>query len=233
MGSAPVSAALHDSLSRLFPHAQINNVFGTTESGPIMFGPHPEGLTPPSRSVGCAHPQVHLRLVDGANMAAEEGVLHIKCPALMNGCLKLPEATRNVMTRDGYYVTGDVFSRDAKGFYFFLGRADDMFVCGGENIYPSEVEKMLERHPAIQQACVVPVTDEIKGHKPAAFVVLKPDTAASEQEIKDYALANAPAYQHPRWVWFLKELPLAGTNKIDTKALMKIAEEKTLAVDTQ
>ncbi len=219
MGSAPVSAALHDSLRGLFPHAQINNVFGTTESGPITFGAHPEGLAPPFRSVGYAHPEVHLRLVDG--------VLHIKCPALMNGYHKLPEATRKVMTPDGYYITGDVFSRDAKGFYFFLGRADDMFVCGGENIYPSDVEKMLERHPAIQQACVVPVADEIKGQKPAAFVVLKPDTAVSEQEIKDYALANAPPYQHPRWVWFLKEFPLAGTNKIDTKALMKFAEERT------
>jgi acyl-CoA synthetase (AMP-forming)/AMP-acid ligase II len=131
------------------------------------------------------------------------------------------------MTPDGYYITGDVFSRDAQGFYFFLGRTDDMFVCGGENIYPGEVEKMLERHPAIQQACVVPVADEIKGHKPAAFVILKPETEASEQEIKNYALVNAPAYQHPRWVWFLKEFPLAGTNKIDTKALIKLAEERT------
>jgi long-chain acyl-CoA synthetase len=219
MGSAPVSAALHESLRGLFPHAQIFNVFGTTESGPITFGPHPEGLATPFRSVGYPHPQVQLRLADG--------VLQIKCPALMNGYHKLPEATRNVMTPDGYYITGDVFSRDAQGFYFFLGRTDDMFVCGGENIYPGEVEKMLERHPAIQQACVVPVADEIKGHKPAAFVILKPETEASEQEIKNYALANAPPYQHPRWVWFLKEFPLAGTNKIDTKALMKLAEERT------
>jgi acyl-CoA synthetase (AMP-forming)/AMP-acid ligase II len=232
MGSAPVSAALHDSLRRLFPHAQIDNVFGTTESGPITFGPHPHGLVPPFRSVGCAHPQVQLRLVDGDSVAANEGVLHIKCPALMNGYHKLPEATRKVMTPDGYYITGDVFSRDAQGFYFFSGRTDEMFVCGGENVYPSEVEKMLERHPAIQQACVVPVADEIKGQKPAAFVILKPGTAAGEQEIKDYALANAPPYQHPRWVWFLKELPLAGTNKIDTKALMKLAAERT-ARDTR
>jgi long-chain acyl-CoA synthetase len=229
MGSAPVSQALHESLRWFFPHAQINNVFGTTEAGPITFGPHPEGLPVPFRSVGCAHPQVQLRLVDGENRAADQGVLHIKCPALMNGYHKLPEATQGAITPDGYYVTGDVFSRDAHGFYFFLGRSDDMFVCGGENIYPSAVEKMLERHPAIQQACVVPVADEIKGHKPAAFVVLNPGAAASEQEIKDYALANAPAYQHPRWVWFLKELPLAGTNKIDTKALIGIAEERATA----
>jgi len=226
MGSAPVSTALNVSLRKLFPDAQIDNVFGTTESGPITFGSHPEGLVPPFGSVGCSHPQVDLRLVEGENVTAEEGVLHVKCPALMNGYHKLPETTRRVMTPDGYYITGDVFRRDARGFYFFLGRADDMFVCGGENIFPSEVEKMLEQHPAVQQACVVPVADEIKGQKPAAFVILKPGTTASEQEIRDYALANAPSYQHPRWVWFLKELPLAGTNKIDTKALMKLTDEK-------
>jgi acyl-CoA synthetase (AMP-forming)/AMP-acid ligase II len=233
MGSAPVSAALYESLRSVFPRAQINNVFGTTEAGPVTFGPHPEGLPAPFRSVGCSHPQVQLRLVDGEDRAADQGVLHIKCPALMNGYHELPEATQNAITPDGYYVTGDVFSRDAHGFYFFLGRTDDMFVCGGENIYPSEVEKMLERHPAIQQACVVPVADEIKGHKPAAFVVLNPGAAASEQEIKDYALVKAPAYQHPRWVWFLKELPLAGTNKIDTKALIELAEEKAAVRNRQ
>ena len=63
------------------------------------------------------------------------------------------------------------FSRDAEGLFYFVGRADDMFVCGGENIYPSEVEKMLEKHPAVHQACVVPMPDELKAHKPVAFVV--------------------------------------------------------------
>ena len=89
----------------------------------------------------------------------------------MPGYLNLPEKTAQVMTEDGYYITGDVMRRDADGFYYFVGRADDMFVCGGENIYPGEVETMLERHPGIQQACVVAVPDEIKGAKPVAFVV--------------------------------------------------------------
>jgi acyl-coenzyme A synthetase/AMP-(fatty) acid ligase len=82
---------------------------------------------------------------------------------------------------------------------------------------------MLERHPAIEQACVIALPDEIKGTKPVAFVVLKRGTTLTEQEIKQYALANAPAYQHPRRVWFMSELPLAGTNKVDRKALARLA----------
>jgi len=71
----------------------------------------------------------------------------MRCPALMNGYHNLPEATARAMTEDGFYITGDVFRRDADGFYYFVGRADDMFVSGGENVYPGEVEKLLERHP--------------------------------------------------------------------------------------
>jgi long-chain acyl-CoA synthetase len=96
-----------------------------------------------------------------------------------------------------------------------------MFVCGGENIYPGEVEKMLERHPGIHQAAVIPVPDELKGHKPIAFVVKAADADLDEQAIKTYALANAPAYQHPRRVLFVDEMPLAGTNKIDKRVLAK------------
>ena len=149
----------------------------------------------------------------------DEGVLEMRCPALMNGYHKLPDATRKAMTPDGFYITGDVFRRDADGFFFFVGRADDMFVCGGENIYPGEVEKMLERHPAVHQVCVVPLPDELKAHKPVAFVVPRAGAKVSEDDIRQFALANAPAYQHPRRVWFLDELPLAGTNKIDRKRL--------------
>jgi acyl-CoA synthetase (AMP-forming)/AMP-acid ligase II len=144
----------------------------------------------------------------------------MRCPALMNGYHKLPEATARAMTKDGFYITGDVFRRDAAGFYYFVGRADDMFVSGGENVYPGEVEKLLERHPDIHQAAVVPVEDELKYRKPVAFVVPRPGALPSEAEVKAFALANAAPYLHPRRVWFLPEMPLAGTNKIDRRALM-------------
>src|SRR5208282_5677295 len=102
------------------------------------------------------------------------------------------------LTPDGYYVTGDVFRHDDDGFYYFVGRSDDMFVSGGENIYPGDVERMLERHPDVATACVVPIDDEIKGRKPVAFIIAKPGRAPSAAAIKEFALAHAPAYQHPR-----------------------------------
>ena len=76
------------------------------------------------------------------------------------------------------------------------------------------------------QAAVVPVDDEIKGQKPVAFVVRKPGRTPSEDEIKRFALANAPAYEHPRFVWFVDELPLASTNKVDRAALHRLGEER-------
>jgi acyl-CoA synthetase (AMP-forming)/AMP-acid ligase II len=225
MGSAPVTQALFDAARETFPHAEIGNVYGTTEAGPVVFGPHPQGLRQPDIAVGCAHPEVELRLVDGAGRQANEGVLHIRCPAQMSHYHKRADATTKATTNDGFYVTGDIFRRDQIGFYFFVGRADDMFVSGGENIFPVEVEKMLERHPDIDQACVVPVPDDIKGAKPVAFVVRAAGARLTEQKVKDFALAHAAAYQHPRHVFFVDELPLAGTNKIDRKALRRRAAE--------
>jgi acyl-CoA synthetase (AMP-forming)/AMP-acid ligase II len=225
MGSAPVSASLMAAIRQALPQASVTNAYGTTEAGPVVFGPHPQRIPQPELSVGYPHPKVQLRLVDGANRDADEGVLEMKCPAVMLGYHNRPDVP-SPLTPDGYYVTGDVFRRDRQGFHYFVGRTDDMFVSGGENIYPTDIERMLERHPDIAQACVVPIADEIKGHKPVAFVVLKPGRQPGDDDIKRFALANAPAYQHPRFVWFVDELPLASTNKVDRHALQALAEAR-------
>jgi acyl-CoA synthetase (AMP-forming)/AMP-acid ligase II len=221
MGSAPIAQGLVDQVREVFPTAQISNGYGTTEAGPVVFGPHPKGIPQPELSTGYPHPDVQLRLVRDGREVEDEGELQMKCGALMTHYHKLPEVTARAMTPDGYYRTSDVFRRDENGFFYFVGRVDDMFVCGGENIYPGEVEKMLERHPAVHQVAVIPVPDELKGHKPVAFVVRTPGAEVDEQAIKAYALANAPAYQHPRRVFFVDEMPLAGTNKIDKRVLAR------------
>ena len=223
MGSAPVSEGLMEAARRAFPHAVITNGYGTTEAGPIVFSAHPDGRPTPDLSVGVAQPHVELRLVAGDDSEASEGVLQMRCPALMTGYHNLAEATAKALTTDGFYITGDVFRRDRDGFYYFVGRSDDMFVSGGENVHPGEIEAMLELHPDIHQAVVVPVDDELKFKKPVAFVVARPGAAPSEAAVKAFALANAAPYLHPRRVWFLSEMPLAGTNKIDRRSLARRA----------
>jgi acyl-CoA synthetase (AMP-forming)/AMP-acid ligase II len=232
MGSAPVSASLMEAIRHQLPQAAVTNAYGTTEAGPVVFGPHPKGLPQPDMSVGYPHPKVELRLVDCDNRNADQGVLEMKCPAMMNGYHNRPDV-RPPFTDDGFYITGDVFRRDESGFHYFVGRTDDMFVSGGENIYPADVERMLERHPDIAQAAVVPIDDDIKGQKPVAFVIAKPGRRPSEDDVKTFALANAPAYQHPRFVFFVDQLPLASTNKVDRAALHREAEARLTRVSSK
>lgn len=223
MGSAPVSPALFAELRQILPTAQITNAYGTTEGGPSVYGPHPGGLPQPDLSVGYPRPDQGARLVDGDNMAADQGVLHCRNPSVMPGYHNLPEKTAEVLGPDGWYDTGDIMRRDENGFHYFVGRRDDMFNCGGENVYPNEVERLIERHPEVEQVCVVAVPDAIKGFKPAAFVVAKAGTAPDAGAIKEFTLAHGPAYRHPRQVFFLPALPLTGTNKIDRDLLTKRA----------
>ncbi|MGB6056598.1 MAG: class I adenylate-forming enzyme family protein [Burkholderiaceae bacterium] len=225
MGSEPLTQRIVDSARELFPNASFGNGYGTTETGALIFGPHPHGLPQPLLSVGYPHPAVDLRLVDGANRNAAEGVLQVKSPAIMLGYRGLSELSAKAMTDDGFYITGDVMRRDQNGFHYFVGRVDDMFVCGGENIYPGEVEKLLERHPDIQQACIVAVADATKGRKPVALVAVRPGSKLNEQAVKEYALENGPAYQHPRSVHFVDSLPIGSTGKIDRKAAARLLEE--------
>jgi acyl-CoA synthetase (AMP-forming)/AMP-acid ligase II len=228
MGSAPVSEALMAATHKAFPKAKVTNAYGTTEAGPVVFGPHPKGLPQPESSVGYPHPLVQLRLVDGDNRNADQGGLEMKSPAMMNGYHNRPDV-KPPFTDDGFYITKDVFRRDENGFHYFLGRTDDMFVSGGENIYPADVERMLETNPDVSQAVVIPIDDDIKGTKPVAFIIPKAGHKPSEDQIKKYALANAPAFQHPRFVWFVDELPLASTNKVDRAALQRLAQERVAA----
>jgi long-chain acyl-CoA synthetase len=219
MGSAAFTPQLLAEVKRAFPRATVSNAYGTTEAGLVAFGPGPGGQPVPDLALGWPLNGVETRIVDAQGRDVDEGVMWMRTPATMKGYLNLPERTAEVLSADGWYCTGDVVRRDAAGACYFVGRSDDMFNCGGENVFPGEVEQLLERHPAIDQACVVAVPDEIKGFKPFAFVVPKPGVQLSEREVKQFALDNGPAYQHPRHVVILPALPLLGTNKVDRKAL--------------
>ncbi len=221
MGSAPLTQALIDKVQALFPKATINNSYGTTEAGPTPFGPHPDGLPRPPLALGYPLPGTEAELREGPS--PDEGVLYMRSPMLMEGYNNLPEKTAEAV-RGGWYRSGDIMRRDENGFFYFLGRADDMFVVSGENLWPGEVERLLERLPGVHQALVVPVPDEVRGALPFAFVVPQSGVALDEASVKAFALANGPAFAHPRFVEFVTEIPLAATNKPDRRRLTTEAE---------
>mgnify|MGYP005641186475 CR=1 FL=1 len=230
MGSAPASEVLLDNVQAAFPQARINLNYGITEGGPVLLSwKHPDGLERPRNTVGCALPDVEIRFTGGPN--DNQGVLHTRNPGVMLGYHNLSEETAKCL-KDGWLDTGDILRRDENGWLYFIGRADDMFVTGGENIYPGDVETMLERHPDIMQAVVVPAPNMLKAHVPHAFVVPKAGRDITEEAVKQHALANAPAYAHPRRVFFMDVLPLAGTNKIDRKLLKEQAADAARADGT-
>jgi len=220
MGGAPATDTLIDAVAEVFQSADIVQIFGITEASAALFGRHPEREERPRHSIGWPITGNEFRLVGGDN--EEFGTLHVRGPGMMNGYHNNPaEMERRV--KDGWFDTGDILRRDATGWFYFVGRSDDMFVSSGHNIYPSEVEVMLERHADVEQAVIVPVPDEIKFCIPYAFIVKRDGSDLSEEEVKEHALKNAPPYQYPRRVVFVKSLPMNGVGKIDRKELVSRA----------
>jgi long-chain acyl-CoA synthetase len=216
MGGAPATDTLIDAVAETFPSADIVQIFGITEASAALFGRHPERALRPRHSIGWPIAGNEFRLVGGDD--ENFGTLHVRGPGLMNGYHNNPtEMARRL--KDGWFDTGDILRKDPTGWYYFIGRSDDMFVSSGHNIYPSEVEVMLERHPDVEQAVVVPAPDEIKYRIPYAFIVKRAGSSLSEEDVKQHALKNAPPYQYPRKVIFMTSLPMNAVGKIDRKGL--------------
>ncbi len=224
MGSALAAPLLIRQVQETFNNPKITIQYGVTEGGPRMFGDHPDSIPRPIGSCGYPLSGGETKLVENPKNPIDPGgpltgELWVRNPGVMLGYHNLAEATAAKLPGDGWFRTGDILRRDSDGFYWFVSRMDDMFNCGGENVYPAEVEAILEKHPAVAQSAVVSVPHKVKGEAPVAFVVLASENAASEDDLRRFALENGPAYAHPRMVFFIDALPLASTNKIDRKSL--------------
>jgi long-chain acyl-CoA synthetase len=224
-GSAEVPDELLEEFRRMFG-APIGESYGLTEGGPVPIVNTRWGLKKRG-SCGLAFPGCDVRLVDeaGAEVSVDEvGELVTRNPGLAAGYWKLPEATAKKF-RDGWLYTGDLLRRDADGYYYFVGRRDDMINVAGENVYPKEVEDILLQHPNLRDACVVPAPHDVKGEVPIAFVVAREPGRTTEDNVRRFFLERGASYAHPRRVVFLDALPLGGTGKIDRTALKARARE--------
>jgi acyl-CoA synthetase (AMP-forming)/AMP-acid ligase II len=204
------SQKLYDETKKIFKNAQIRNKYGLTEVGTGLFLDHPTFPTPPT-SVGYPNPSIQYRIVND--------ILEIKSPSMM---LKYINEDNKKITKDGFFITNDLFKTDEQGFYYHIGRADDMFTNGGNNIYPRQIETILETHPFIKEAIVIGLEDDIKGMKPYAFIKVSKDV--TEEEIKKHILKQLPPSHCPKRIWILQQFPLNNTNKIDKIKLKEIAK---------
>src|SRR5262245_29165965 len=229
-GSAEVPDELLEGFQRVSRGADIAESYGLTEGGPVPFMNTRWGMKKRG-SCGLTVPGSDVRLVDevgGQVPAGQVGELLCRNPGLAKGYWKLPEVTA-AKFRDGWLLTGDLMRRDHDGYYYFVGRKDDMMNVAGENVYPKEVEDLLLQHPSLRDACVVPAPHGEKGEVPVAFVVAREPGAVTENDVKRFCLERGAPYAHPRRVVFVAELPLGGTGKLDRNALK--AQARALSVD--
>lgn len=220
-GSDTVPDPLYEAFLEKFG-ASLTEGYGLTEGGP-MVTMTPRWGTKKRGSAGIPLPEVDARIVDpdtGAELpAGETGELLVASPGVAE-YHRLPEiSAQRFQERDGkrFISTGDLVHRDEDGYHYVVGRLDDMMIVGGENVYPASIEDRLERHDAVSEAVVVPVSHQIKGEVPVAFVVTSGQV--TEDELKQFTLDRGPAYAHPRRVFLMDEVPLTGTGKVDREAL--------------
>ncbi len=229
LGSAPVQEELMNAVEQAFG-IDVSESYGLTEGGPVMIGSPLDGHKVPFGSCGVAWPEGEIKLI-AANGSEHpsDGELWVRNPGVTPGYYNLPKVNAERL-QDGWLATGDLFHLDADGLFYFRGRTDDMFNSGGENIYPKEVENLLITHPDVSDASVVPVPHPVKGHVPVAMVMLSGDARTDEQNLKQYCLANGPAYAHPRRVLIVDEMPLNGAAKVD-RNLVQARLEPLFAAD--
>ncbi|MBK17240.1 MAG: hypothetical protein CMM52_00165 [Rhodospirillaceae bacterium] len=223
MGSAVVGADLLNAVEQGFG-ADVEEAYGLTEGGGPLRKPL-DGRVVPRGSCGVPAPEVAVKLVgeDGQD-SNSHGEFWVKSPAVLSGYNNRPDLNEERLT-DGWLHTGDIFRKDEDGFFYFMGRIDDQFSCGGENIYPKEVELLLVQHPDIIDAVVMPIAHEVKGLAPAALVTVKSGSNSTEDKIKAFTLEHGAAYAHPRRVIIVDALPVGGTGKVDRPAAKKIIED--------
>lgn len=191
--------------------------FGMTEFGPGIFALAPEDAIRKAGSIGRPNFFVDARVVDEHNRPlgpGEVGELVLKGPSFCSGYFNRPDAMAEVVDEDGWFHTGDMARYDDEWYFFIVDRKKDMFISGGENIYPAEIEQVLYRHPAVHQCAVIGVPDPKWGEVGIACVVLAPGAAATEDDLLAYLREHLAGFKVPRSVAFLDALPISAAGKI-------------------
>jgi long-chain acyl-CoA synthetase len=228
-GAAPLPGEVQERFQGLTNCALVE-AYGLTESSPATH------VNPLERNkigfIGVPWPDTDARIVD-VDTGEEElpvgeiGELIISGPQIMKGYWTQPTETANVLREHpelgpGLWLhTGDIARMDEEGYFQIVDRKKDMIICGGFNVYPRDVEEVLYQHPAVEEAAVIGIPDEYRGETVRAFVVLKEDASATEEEIIAFCHELLASYKTPSSVVFRSELPKSTVGKVLRRELAR------------
>lgn len=199
--------------------------YGLSETSPVATA-NPFNSASFSGTIGVPMPATDVAILDDAGnevTLGERGEIGVRGPQVMKGYWKRDDATRESMTDDGFFRTGDIGIMDDAGYVTIVDRKKNMILVSGFNVYPNEVEEVMAKHPKILECGVIGVEDDRSGEVPKIFVVRK-DTSLSADDVLAYAKENLTGYKRPRHVEFIDELPKSNVGKILHKDLRKMEE---------
>lgn len=202
----------------------IRQGFGLTEVGPNCFSLHQDDAIRKKGSIGFPNFYIEAKIVNenGDTLPANTpGELWLKSPVVTAGYWRKPKETAETIT-DGWFHTGDILLKDEEGYFFVVDRKKNMYISGGENVYPSEIEKYLYQNAAIKECAVIGVPDERWGETGRAFVVLYQGFILSPEDIIQYCREGLAKYKIPKSVVILDDLPKNEAGKINRQALGKM-----------
>jgi acyl-CoA synthetase (AMP-forming)/AMP-acid ligase II len=217
VGSAPIAPATLLALQDLVPEAMVSNSYSMTEAGTAYFFTPKGQLASHPGSVGQPVPPAKVRIVDdeGADVGpGEVGHVQVKPAGKLREYYKLPPEKQEIFHSDGWLRTGDLGRFDDDGFLYIVGRAKDVIIRGGMNVYAADVEATLYEHPAVREAAVVGVEHQVLGEDVVAFVVLNDADEASSDDLIAWCKERIADYATPRRMFLVDELPRNATGKV-------------------
>ncbi|MER8661425.1 AMP-binding protein [Mesorhizobium sp. M1148] len=236
MAGSPCPIEVMKKVVSLMHMKEVTIAYGMTETSPVSFQSSVDDpLEKRVSTVGRIHPHVEVKAIDaeGATVAVSApGELCTRGYSVMKGYWDDAEKTREAIDADGWMHTGDLATIDAEGYCNIVGRVKDMVIRGGENVYPREVEEFLYRHPKVKEVQVFGIPDAKYGEELCAWIVLKPNQIATEQEIRNFCAGQIAHYKIPRYIRFRTELPMTVTGK-PQKFLMREAMVEELGLVVQ
>jgi acyl-CoA synthetase (AMP-forming)/AMP-acid ligase II len=221
-GGGPLTPGLADEARRRF-RAPLATRYSCTEAGIGLGTAYDDPDEDAVVSVGRPHPGVELQLLDDDDRpvpAGEVGVVCLRSPAAMSGYWRDPDATRAAFTSDGYVRTGDLGWVDDQGRLRLVGRSKEMYVRGGYNVYPVEVEAVLSEHPDVAAVAIVPRADPVMGEVGVAVVVPRAiSSPPALDDLRTFGRERLAAYKLPEAIAVVDALPLTAGEKVDRGAL--------------